>query len=96
VNIREALQEKTRRIMRLGLVAWLALVVSLIVSAPAVVHLLCFTLFFAAALAQSLFVRCPRCSGNVGLLVAQTLAPGRLKTQVTNCPFCAVSFEDHA
>lgn len=96
MNIRQSLQGKTRRIIWVGLVAWLALVLSLIASAPPVVHGLCFALFFAAALAQSLFVRCPRCKGNVGLLVAQTLAPGRLKTHVTNCPFCAVSFEDPA
>lgn len=94
MNIRESLRGKMRLIIWVGFSAWLALVVSLLAAAPPVIHVLCFALFFAAALAQSMFVRCPRCKGNVGLLVAQTLAPGRLKTHVTNCPFCAVSFEN--
>lgn len=99
MTIREALQAKSRRILAVGLAAWLALVVSLVLAAPrglTVPALVCLLCFFAAALAQSFFVRCPRCRGNVGLLVAQALAPGRLRAHVGRCPFCGVSFDGHA
>ena len=98
MNIREALQRKTRRIMCFGFVAWLAMVV-LLVMAPHGLRpftIVSFLFFFASALAQSFLIRCPRCNGNVGLLVARTVMPGLLKTCVANCPFCGVNFDAHA
>ncbi len=35
--------------------------------------------FVGASLMQVFFIRCPRCKGNIGLLMAQTIAPGSLK-----------------
>lgn len=79
--------------MSVGLVSWLALAVCVLTAAAPVFHLLSIMVFLAAALAQTFMVRCPRCNGNVGLLIAQTLAPGRLRTHVANCPFCGVSHD---
>jgi hypothetical protein len=97
MTISELLIQKSRRNMLIGFVAWLAFAILVFLaplSGQPFLHLIFFIPFIGAALAQVFFIRCPRCNGNVGLLMAQTLAPGSLKTRVTNCPFCGVDFND--
>lgn len=97
VNIGEILREKTRRNLRAGFVTWLAFAGSVYfadLQGLRLLPLILFLPFFCIVLKQMFFVRCPKCSGNVGQLLTQTMAPGRLKTHVTNCPFCGVSFNE--
>jgi len=98
MTIREVLQRKTWRIILFGIASWLAIIVSLFFAREGlrILTIVPFLAFMAAALAQIFFVRCPRCNGNLGLIVAQTLAPGRFKTHVSNCPYCGVSFDHTA
>jgi hypothetical protein len=98
MTIGEALTLKTRRNLWLGLLAWLAFAGSMFVAAEWGTRLLPFVVFLpfiGVVIVQMFFVRCPRCNGNLGQLLTQTMAPWRLKTQVTHCPFCGVSFNDH-
>jgi hypothetical protein len=98
MTIGELLRIKTHRNLWLGLLAWLAFAGSMFVAAEwgaRLLPLVLFLPFIGVVIAQMFFVRCPRCNGNLGQLLAQTMAPGGLKTQVTHCPFCGVSFNDH-
>jgi DNA-directed RNA polymerase subunit RPC12/RpoP len=98
-TIAEQLQAKTRINLLVGLIAWLAMALTLVTASASgfpILHLIFFVLFIGAALAQVAFVRCPRCGGKVGLLMAQTQAPGRWKRQVVRCPFCGADFSEHA
>jgi hypothetical protein len=92
------LERKTRRNLWWGLLFWLALAGSMVVAAEWNIRflpLVFFAPFIAIVLAQMLFVRCPRCSGNLGQLLAQTMAPGKWKTEVKHCPFCGVDFDEN-
>lgn len=94
----EILRRKTRRNLWLGLLFWLALAGSMFVAAKwniRILPLVFFLPFIAVVLAQMFFVRCPRCSGNLGQLLTHTMAPGKWKTRVKHCPFCGVDFDDH-
>jgi hypothetical protein len=98
MTIGELLRIKTRRNLWLGLLTWLAFAGSMLVAAKwgtRFLPLVLFLPFIGVVISQMFFVRGPRCKGNLGQLLAQTMAPGRLKTQVTHCPFCGVSFNDH-
>jgi hypothetical protein len=98
MTIGEILTLKTRRNLWLGLPAWFAFAGSMLFAAEwdmRLLPLVLFLPFIGVVMAQMFFVRCPRCKGNLGQLLSQTMAPGRLKTQVTHCPFCGVSFHDH-
>jgi hypothetical protein len=98
MTIGETLRFKTRKNLWLGFLAWLAFAGSMLVAAQwggRFLPLVLFLPFIGIVIAQMFFVRCPRCNGNLGQLLAQTMAPGRLKTHVTHCPFCGVSFNDH-
>lgn len=98
MTIGETLTLKTRRNLWLGLLAWLAFASATFVAAEwgaRLLPLVLFLPFIGVVIAQMFFVRCPRCKGNLGQLLAQAMAPGRLKVQVTHCPFCGVSFNDH-
>jgi hypothetical protein len=98
MTIGELLKNKTRRNLLAGFVAWLAFAVSTFFAAQSGMRLLPLVLFLpfiGAVLAQMFFVRCPRCNGNLGQLMAQTMAPGSLKTLVKNCPFCGVDFNNN-
>ena len=81
-----------------GLLAWLGFVASPFLAPSVGVRLLpviLFVPFIGAVVALTFFVRCPRCNGNLGLLIAQTYAPGRFRKAALNCPFCGVRFDDH-
>ncbi len=98
MTIGELLTHKTRRNLLMGFVAWLAFAGSIFAAAELGARLLplvLFVPFIGVVIAQMFFVRCPRCNGNLGQLLAQTMAPGSLKKQVKNCPFCGVDFNDH-
>lgn len=97
MTIDALLRRKTRRNLWLGFLAWLAFGGSMFVAAEQGVRFLplfLFLPFIAAVIAQMFFVRCPRCNGNLGQLLAQAMAPGRMKTQVICCPFCGISFDE--
>jgi hypothetical protein len=99
MTIGELLTHKSRRNITIGFVTWLAFAVSMFLAprlGVPLLHLVFFIPFVGAALAQVFFIRCPRCNGNIGLLMAQTMAPGSLKTRVTNCPFCGVDFNERS
>ncbi len=92
------LRSKTRRNLLLGFFAWLLFAGSIFISAEWGVRLLplfLFVPFIGAVAAQMFFLRCPRCRGNLGQLLAQTMAPGRMKTHLICCPFCGISFDEH-
>jgi hypothetical protein len=98
MTIGEILTLKTRRNLWLGLLAWLAFAGSMFVAAElgmGLLPLVLFVPFIGVVIAQMFFVRCPRCNGNLGQLLAQTLAPGPLKRRVMNCPFCGADFKDN-
>lgn len=81
----------------MGFAAWLALAGSFFIAEHLGLRflpLVLFLPFIGMVMAQMFFVRCPRCNGNLGQLLAQTMAPGLLKTRVKNCPFCGVDFND--
>jgi len=98
MTIGELLTRKTRRNLFMGFVAWLTFAGSIFAAAELGVRLLplvLFVPFIGLVIAQMFFVRCPRCNGNLGQLLAQTLAPGPLKRRVMNCPFCGADFNDN-
>ena len=80
-----------------GLLAWLASAGAMTVADRTGMQLLpaaFFIPFFGCVLAQMYRVRCPRCNGNLGQLMARTLAPGPLRTTVRCCPFCGTDFNE--
>ena len=96
MTLREILQNKTRRNLKIGLYSWLAFAGSIVVASQLGVRLLpllFFVPFIGAVSAQMFFVRCPRCNGNIGQIMTQTLAPPKLRTSVTHCPYCGVNFD---
>jgi hypothetical protein len=98
MTIGEILRLKTRKNVWLGFLALLAFAGSMFVAAHWGVRLLPLVLFLpfiGIVIVQMFFVRCPRCNGHLGQLLAQTMALTRSKTHMTHCPFCGVSFNDH-
>lgn len=81
---------KTRRNLWFGFVTWLLYAGSMFVSAKwgeRLLPLFLFLPFVSAVVAQMFFVRCPKCKGNLGQLMAQSLAPWRMKTRLICCQF---------
>jgi hypothetical protein len=98
MTIGELLIHKTRRNLLIGFTAWLAFAGSIFAAeglGARLLPLVLFLPFIGVVIAQMFFVRCPRCNGNLGQLLAQAMAPGPLKARVKNCPFCGVDFNDH-
>jgi hypothetical protein len=97
MTIREFLTYKSRRNMLAGFLAWVAFAIS-IFTAPMLntplLPLAFFLPFIGCALAQAFFVRCPKCNGNLGPLLAQSMSPLTLRFRVNNCPYCGVDFND--
>jgi hypothetical protein len=99
MTIREFLTCKSRRNMLAGFLAWGAFAISIftapILNTP-LLPLAFFLPFIGCVFAQAFFVRCPKCNGNLGLLLAQSMSLLTLMFQANHCPFCGIDFnEDH-
>ena len=97
MTIRDLLTRQSRRNLLVGFLAWLAFAGSLFVGAKSghpFLPLVFFVPFIGAVLVQVFFVRCPRCKGNLGLLLAQTMSPLTLTSKVSCCPYCGVEFSE--
>lgn len=96
MSILSDLQRRARRIIRLGIVSWVLFAASPFLASAIgfrALPVVAFVPFIAAAIAISFFVRCPRCGGNLGLLIARTLAPGCLRSAMSHCPCCGTRLD---
>ena len=84
--------------MLIGFMAWLVFGASMFLAPLLKISFLpavFFIPFIGTVMVQMFFVRCPRCNGNLGLLLSQTMSLRTLKPRVINCPFCGVDFSEH-
>jgi hypothetical protein len=101
MTIREYLQRRAK-LLALGIVgAWAVMAgQSFLVAQPsgpvAVAFLIAGALvFFGAILAVVFMLRCPRCNGNLGSLVAHFGPLRKMSSRQANfCPFCGVKLDD--
>jgi len=97
MTIGETLSKKTRFNIVAGLISWLAYAGSIYVSnrtGNSLLPIFFLLPFMYIVLRQILFIRCPRCKGKLGQLLALASAPWSRKRQITHCPNCKVDFND--
>lgn len=97
MTIGDQLIRKSRRIMAVGFLAWLGFAASLFIGGTPDrfwLPLVFFVPFIGAVLVQVCFVRCPRCGGNLGLLIAQTMSLLTLTSKAICCPYCGTKFTE--
>ena len=58
------------------------------------ITVIAFAAFFAATLYRFYGIRCPHCSGQIGMSITQTGAGFSMPSKFRFCPFCGVALDD--
>jgi hypothetical protein len=96
-TIRSYIKRRVRIAFAVAFVAWLSFPLSGAANhgrAQPVVFIVSGAIFVGVILYLTWFVRCPRCSANLGQTVAMPLAFSWGQRQMKYCPYCAVSLDE--
>ncbi len=98
MTFREAIDRRIRKVQTLTLIAFAILFASVFLMQAQnrlwPITLIAFAAFFAATLYRLYGIRCPHCSGQIGMSITQSGAGFSVPTKFRFCPFCGVALDD--